>query len=553
MIRSLIKFSLFGGICFYSLLTLAGGITKTSELYNYTEDPSISTKVVVDLNSKGKEVSSSFYGAHIDSGSPAPAASLIKDLGIGMIRMGGNEYDVFNWKNGYAITESGLRPLPGFVNTAKILNDYQVPGVYQINLHGYQPELVNGKYVLKKTFTAASAAELIKTLNGTQKLGLVHFSLGNEPEQWYETHSQAGNTQAISADEYIQRYIEFALAIRKAQEEVNGDSNSIKLWGPEMSASWLDWNTGNFSKDCNWSGSVVGQVVCSYGNGAFKNFLPYFLDRVAKAEKDPKVNPRRYKLLDYFSFHYYATPRRKISDVGSIIADPDGNQWITKILESTQVLTNPNYVNTYDLSSYMNIKPDVFGRMKMWRDTYYPNAKLGLNEFALDSDYRSTRYHPIIRPLYLADVMASAAVQGIDFFNNFILNSAPGDNSAWAMIDGDRPTSLYYMYALFSNNFKGAVLNTTDNANDVVNSYAVDAGPYIQLALINKSPTDKKVQIYFKSDRVTKVATYLVPGWSSSVLKLEKHLPRTGGSFDVSQFGATEMDVVKDPKYDKYP
>ncbi|MFM6928482.1 MAG: glycoside hydrolase family 44 protein [Bdellovibrio sp.] len=553
MVQSLVKLSLFSGICFWSLLTLAEGITKTSEVYNYIDDPAVSTKVVIDLRSKGKEISSAFYGAHIDSGSPAPAASLIKDLGVGMIRMGGNEYDVFNWKNGYALTESGLRTLPGFVNTAKALNQYQVPGVYQINLHGYQPELVNDNYVLKRTFTASAAADLIKTLNGKQNLGLVHFSLGNEPEQWYETHSQAGNTQAISADEYIQRYIDFALAIRKAQEEVNGNPNSIKLWGPEMSASWLDWNTGNFAKDCQWHGTNIGQVVCSYGNGAFQNFLPYFLDRVAKAEKDPKVNPRHYKLLDYFSFHYYATLRTKISDVGSIIADPDGNQWISKILESTQVLTNPNYVNNYDMSSYRKIKSNVFGRMKMWRDTYYPSAKLSLNEFAVDSDYRSTRYHPIVRPLYMADVIASAATQGIDFFNNFILNSAPGDNSAWAMIDGDRPTNLYYMYALFSNNFKGAILNTADNANDVINSYAVDADPFIQLALINKSPTDKKVQIYFQSDRLMKVATHLVPGWSSSILKIDKRLPRNGGTLDVSQFGATEMAITKDPKYDKYP
>lgn len=232
MVPNLRKVVLFCGVFSCSLVTWAAGVSKSFEKYNYTEDANTPTKVLVNLQNKGKAVGSSFYGAHIDSSAPAPSIPMIRDLGIGMIRMGGNEYDVFNWKNGYAITLAGLRKLPGFNNTAKTLKGYGLTGVYQINLHGYQPEQQGSDYILKRTFTSDSAAELIKNLNGKQKLGLVNFSLGNEPEQWHETHPHAGETQAISADEYIDRYIEYAVAVRRAQEQVNGNPNSIKLWGP---------------------------------------------------------------------------------------------------------------------------------------------------------------------------------------------------------------------------------------------------------------------------------------------------------------------------------
>ncbi|HEX7676086.1 MAG TPA: glycoside hydrolase family 44 protein [Bdellovibrio sp.] len=551
-----LKILLFGTSFFATAMAYSSpGILKTSQSYNSTENSKIAGKVVIDLSKRGQTITSSFYGSHLDSFSQAPSPALVSELGIGQIRIGGNEYDVFNWKNNLSYTKTGLYNILGFVGTDALLRNYKVTGIYQINLLGYQPDIIGNNVVLENTFTDHSAYELIKTLNGELNLGIVNFSLGNEPEQWHETHSHTkafSPDSGISADEYITKYIKFAIAIRAAQEEINGNPNSIKIWGPEISSSWLDWNTGNFTKDCQWSDTVRGQVVCSYGGGSFHQFIPYFLYRLSKAEKDPAVNPKGYKLLDYFAFHYYPNFRTKIADTNSMITAPDGRQWVSKMLEATRALNDPTYINTVDLSTYKNTSPNIINRMKSWLASYYPNAKLALNEFAVDSDYRTTNYHPIVRPLYTADAVGIAATEGVSFFNNFVLNSAPGSMIPWTMLDGGtQKTNMFYMYALLSNNFKGTIVASDDNMGDLVNSYAADDGKAVNLVLINKSPTDRTVQIYLKSSSLKKMATYVVPGWSTSVLKIEKN-PTSGKGFEVNQFGAKEMGIQLDVNYSKF-
>jgi hypothetical protein len=542
-------------VVFAATTACSAGVTNLKQPYNSTENKAVVAKVIVDLSRRGQTIDSSFYGSHIDSFSPMPAANLVADLGIGQIRIGGNEYDVFNWKTNLAYTKTGIHNIVGFSAIANILRDYKLSGIYQINLHGFQPDLEGQNMVLKNSFTAASAYELVKTLNGQLKLGIVNFSLGNEFEQWHETHPHTKAYEpesGISADDYISKYIEFAVAIRQAQAEVNGNPNSIKIWGPEISSSWLDWNTGNFSRDCQWSPTVRGQVVCSYGEGKFTHFIPYFLDRLTKAEKDPAVNPKGYKLLDYFAFHYYPNFRTKISDINSIVTDPEGRQWVSKILESTRVLNDPTFINTIDISSYRNTSPNIIGRMRGWLKSYYPNAKLAINEFALDSDWRSTTYHPIVRPLYAADTVGIAAKEGISFFNNFILSSRAGSNIPWALLEGGtNKTSLFHTYTLFSKNFKGTVVAADDNMGDVINAYATDAGKIVNLVLINKSPSERAIQVYIKDGSTDKMATYVAPGWSTSVLKLEKNTWFSQG-YEVQRFGADEMGVAKDVNYSKF-
>ena len=552
-----LKALLFGSSLFITATACSSsGITKVNQPYNLIDSKAVPGKVIVDLSKKGQTITNSFYGSHMDSFSAPPSANLIAELGIGQIRIGGNEFDVFNWKNNLAYTKAGLRNLLGFTGTEVVLRNYKVTGIYQINLLGYQPEIESNSVLLKDSFDAQSAYELIKTLNGQLGLNIVNFSLGNEPEQWHETHAHTKAFDAesgISADDYINKYIAFAVAIRTAQAEINGNPNSIKIWGPEISSSWLDWNTGNFTKDCKWSDTVRGQVDCSYGDGSFHQFIPYFLYRIAKAEKDPQVNPKGYKLLDYFAFHYYPNFRTKISDINSMIVDPDGRQWVSKMLEATRTLNDPTYINTVDLSTYKNTSPNIINRMKGWLKSYYPNAKLALNEFAVDSDYRSVGYHPIVRPLYTADAVAIAAKEGVNFFNNFVLSSAPGTNIPWTMLDGGtQKTNLFYTYALLSNNFKGTIVAAEDNMGDVVNSYATETNQFINVTLINKSPLEKTVQIYLKGSINKKLATYVLPGWSTSVLKLEKNPGFLSRTFEVNRFGAKEMGIPLDVNYTKY-
>ncbi|MFN8370934.1 MAG: glycoside hydrolase family 44 protein [Bacteriovoracaceae bacterium] len=413
----------------------------------------------------------------------------------------------------------------------------------------------NGKYVLRNSFTAHSAYEMVKELNGKLKLGIVDFGLGNEFEQWHETHDSIWHKpeEGISADEYIAKFIEFAIAIRKAQEEVNGNPNSIKIWGPEVTGSWMDWNTSNFEKDCQWSDTVRGQVNCSYGNGSFDHFVPYFLYRLSIAEKDKTVNPRKYKLLDYFALHYYPNFRTKIDVIDSVIRGADGKQQVANILASTQVLNNPTFINTIDISSYRNFAPNILGRMNGWISAFYPNVKLAINEFAIDSDYRCVdNYHPIIRPLYLADVIGIAIKEKVSFFNNFILSSADQVKDPWTMLNNETErTSIFHMYKMYSANFKGNVLKVEDNMGDIVNAYATVSDKIINLAIVNKEPIEKAIQIYYKKgNSVQKSVTYKAPAWSTSMLKL-KVKADPSKSFEINQYGAKEMGIIIDKTYSK--
>ncbi len=535
----------------FILPTMAGavGITTYQGLFDRREDRTISSKITIDFSSRfgqvpGQIIDKNFYGSHVDSYSPIPAKALIDELQLGKLRVGGNEYDVFNWKLNKSVNASGeIINVPGLDTLAKTINNYGVGGIFQLNLTGYQPELIDNNYVVQRTFTPASAYELIKYLNGTMNLKITDLSLGNEFSIWNETHSKIWDTQdGISADDYIDRYIQYAIAVRSAQETVTGDPNSIKLWGPEISTSWTDWNTGNFTKDCAWT-DVKGRVLCSYGGGKFNNFVPYFLYRLKNAEGNRKLNPSGYKLLDYFSIHYYANFRTSIADPNSFITDSSGHQMVAAMLESTRVFSDPNFQNNYDLSSYKNYNPNILGRMKEWLKAGYPDAKLAINEFAVDSDYRTINYHPIVRPLYLADSIGIFAREGVAFFDQFLLSSQKEANLPWSMVNGGEKTNLFYMFKLFSNKFKGKVVPTKTNMGDLVNAYAVQDGNFVNLALVNKEPVERKMQIYVQNLMTKKLITYTIPGWSAAVLRFEKNPGLFAEKFEINEFGAKEMGI----------
>lgn len=527
-------------------------ITKSLGKYDRVEPSSVTSKIVVDLTKEGQVIDKNFYGSHLDSYSKMPTKEVVNELQLGKIRVGGNEFDVNNWKINKTVNSTLMvKDLFSFELISKTLSDYKVNGVFQINLTGFQPELVGQNYVIKRTFTASSAYEMVKYLNGILKLKIVDFSLGNEFSIWNETHSKLWPSKdGISANEYIDRYIDYAISIRKAQDEINGNPNSIKIWGPEISTSWTDWNTGNFSSDCQWT-DIAGQVSCTYGNGQFDHFLPYFLNRLKLAESDSAINPKKYKLLDYLSIHYYPNFRTKISDPASVIVDSEGHQLIAEMLESTRLLNDQEFVNTIDYSSYRNFKPNILGRMNDWINKYYPSAKLTINEFAVDSSYKSNYYHPIVRPLYLADSIGIFTKEKVVFLNQFQLSSDAGANLPWTMVEGDVKKDMFYMYKLFTNNFKGTIVNVEDSFGDTVNAYAAVLNDTVNLAIVNKEPVDKTVKIYLKDGAIKKVATYLIPAWSSSILKLDKNQGSSMKDFEILQFGAKEMRITVDEVYKK--
>jgi hypothetical protein len=537
----------------FQAVASANGIKNTEDAYDLTEDSSIDDKITVHLNDTGQVITKAFYGSQLDSGSPVPLQSLLDELQLGMLRIGGNEYDVFNWKTKKTIASNGeIRTINGFEDLANSLKQYKIDGIFQVNLTGFEPQASVTGNSNKRTFTPQSAYEMVKYLNGNLHLNISNFCLGNEFSIWHETHSQVWPTKdGISADEFIDRYIDYVVAIKRAQKEISGNPDDIKIWGPEISTSWLDWNTGNFSQDCDWS-NIPGQVVCSYGKGKFDHFIPYFLNRLKIAENDKIINPSGFKLLDYLTIHYYPNFRTKISDPHSVITNETGRQLVAEILEATRVLNDTTYINNIDISSFRKIGPNIIGRTNDWIKKNYPGAKLAINEFAVDSDYRSNSYHPIIRQLYMADSLGILANENVAFVNQFILSSDKATDVPWSMIaNGNERQNLFYMYKMYTNYFKGTVLKVDDSFGDVVNAYATSEGDLVKLVIVNKDPMARKVKIYLEDGSSKKIATYSIPGWSTSVMVIDKTQAIPSRKYGVYQYGAIEMGIPLDLSYTK--
>lgn len=530
----------------------SSNISNTDQYYNNKEDPTISDTLTVDLSKGYQKLDKQFFGSHIDTYSELPEKALVDELQLGKIRVGGNEFDVYNWDHCKMVNHQGqIKDAPCLETLAGTMAKYNVDAIFQVNLSGYQPVLKDGNYVIERSFTPDAAYQMIKHLKGTKKLTINHVSLGNEFSIWNETHPKVWKSEdAISANDYIDIYIKYAIAVRKAQEELNGNPNSIKLWGPEMTSSWYDWNTGNFAQDCKWT-EIKGQVKCSYGNGKFDNFIPYFLNRIKTAESDKAINPKKYKLLDFLSIHYYPNFRTKSSDPRTIITDESGKQLVAEMLDSTRVWNDPTFVNKYDITSYRNFKPNIINRFKDWMSKYYPDAKLTINEYAVDSDYRTHNYHPVVRPLFLADSIGIFAREGIAYFNHFDLSTPANSTLPWSLIEGGERTHLFNVFKLFSTNLKGDVVNVEDNIGPDLNAYATIDKSIITVAIVNKAPVNKKIKLYTKEFLKRKYLDYEVPAWSVSILKLDKNSHSKNDKFSVQVYGAKEMGVAIDPSYER--
>lgn len=544
---------------FFIFQAKSSGVESYLLSVNTTVQKELSGEITInpDTSIIGHKISDSFFGSHLSIDVPFPNEDIVKKLNLGYIRLGGNEFDTYNWENSRLHTYDGIRHVPTLDQFSKLFKQYGVEGVFQMNMNEFMPIYEEGQYVVRKIGAAESARRMITKLNGDYAAGIRYISLGNEFAQWHETHKrfwEPGEDNGITADDYIERFIKYAIAVREGQEAATGNANDIKIWGPEMSASFFDWQTGNFITDCEWGGPVG--VLCSYGNGEFDHFLPYFAYRLAQAENDPQLNPKGYKLLDVFSIHYYPNFRTDISDVNSIVKDENGKQRIREILASTQLLHNPDFTNLYDISSLRRFQPNVLNRMKKWINDYYPDVEWAVNEFSVDSDYRSFAYHPIIRPLYMADFIGILAQFKFNRMNLFLLNTQFPIDLPWAIIRDNQPTSSYHMYKLFTDYFKGDLIPSEDNLGDVVNSYSLidEINQKVRVFIINKDAKEHNVAIKYPLNNwlgisnISKIANVNLAAWSVTVMEFDKII-NSSSAIKVYEYGAKQMGVEVDPYF----
>ncbi|WP_413580660.1 glycoside hydrolase family 44 protein [Bdellovibrio sp. HCB288] len=494
--------------------------------------------VVVDTNNKnGIFIAKSFYGADTNGFSRLPKTHLVTPLNLNYVKFGGNLHSVYNWDlNMYLESITGIQKVysPLATRIELVQQGYKATPMFQVNMMGPQPDYnSNGHLKMMNTADETHAANAIRYLNGQKGLGVKHILMGNEPWDSQDVHGVA----IPSADEYIAKYIKYAIALRDAQESISGNANDLKLWGPETAQGWANWQTTH-PADCTVNYQVPGHYVCSYGAGQFSEFIPYFLNRLAAAEQDRTINPKGYKLLDYLTWHYYPLFRSQFADSESVIKDTTGRQNVAGMLESVNLWTSWDYINKYDSASPKDMAPHIVQKFQGWRDNFYPSAKIAVTEFGVDST-ENVEYHPIVRPLYLADLVARVGEAGVNTFVNSFLQGARGGD-AWGMINGERKTRLYHVFSLFSNNYLGQVVSSTDTYGDSVNVYSVKTNNGTNIILVNKDTVAHNPKLNVQGSKGSANLTSLVlPAWSVTVVTV----PDGRGDVLVQQYGAKEMGI----------
>ena len=521
------------------------GITEFNIPFGY-KLPVRNIDGVVNVNldqseSAGKTINSSFYGADNKGFSKLPSPSVVNQLGLGFIKFGGNLNSTYNWELDayYDIYTNNISyvyaPLERRLRAVR--EQYRVDAAFQVNLLGWQPELGrDGVLRVENTADQDHAANAVRFINGQKKLGVKYIIIGNEPFLSESTHNQP----IPSADEYIEKFIDYAYAIREAQLQVNGRPNSIEIWGPEIATGWTGFQTTH-PDDCTIDYSVAETMVCSYGNGQFSEFIPYFLSKLAEFESDTKANPKGFKLLDRLTLHYYPLFRTSFADTNSIITNSNGEQNVQGMLESTNLWDSENYINRFDTASPRGVAPQILPRFKEWAQQNYPNVKIAVTEFGIDSA-EEIAYHPIVRPLYLADMVPRLAKSGIDGFVHSFLQAGSANFSQWALINGEEKSPLFYTYSLYTRMFKGQVLVSSETYGDEVNSYTVRNGDKINVFLVNKNTRAHNTAVRFSRNGVNEqeVAEVSLPAWSVTVLSV----PTTESSeINVYRYGAQEMGL----------
>ncbi|MGE5084773.1 MAG: glycoside hydrolase family 44 protein [Bacillota bacterium] len=512
-------------------------ITFTISLLAIAAQAAFDGNIVVDTNSKnGIKISKEYYGVDSNGFARLPRPDYIVPLGVGYVKFGGSLHSVYNWDlNMYLDSISGIQTVYSPLDTRiqYVQDSYKSTPMFQVNMLGRQPAYdSSGNLRMMNTADSVHAANAIKFINGQKALGLKHILMGNEPFLENEVHG----VEIPSADEYIDKYIQYALALREAQESISGNSNDIQLWGPELATGWTGWQTTH-PHDCTENYKVPGGYSCSYGGGKFTEFIPYFLSRLAEAERDSKVNPKGYKLLDVLTWHYYPLFRTRFADKDSVIKTPQGQQNVAGMLESVNLWNDVTYINKYDAASPKGITPRVVQRFQGWRNKYYPTALIAVTEFGIDSVI-NINYHPIVRPLYLADLIGRIGSEGVDTFVNSFLQGSRG-NDFWGMVVNEERTPLYWVYRMFSNNFLGEIVKTSDSYGDMVNAYAVKTETGTNVMIVNKDVVTHSPSLSLGG----KVSQLTLPPWSLTVVIV----PDDGSAIKTQTYGAKEMGIKVNP------
>ena len=406
----------------------------------------------------GFPISPHIYG--INFADPA----LVAELGLGLVRWGGNATTRYNWQldtsnrasdwffenipndvpvsqlpesstaNGFVSDSRGAgadvimtMPLIGW--TPK---DRTYAGCsFRVSVYGAQqstdpwaPDCGNGRRPdgslitgnnpndastpIDESFVTAWVNHL-SSLHGSAAQGGVRFySLDNEPMLWNSTHRDVYPAPA-SYDELRNRTLQYAAAIKGA--DPTAQTLGPVVWG---------WTAYFYSALDVAAGGAWWQNPLDRNAHGGTPFIPWYLQQMAAYEQQHGS-----RLLDYLDLHYY--PQAP----GVTLSNDTSSSTQALRLRSTRALWDPTYVDESWIGEPVRLLP----RMREWVDQNYPGTRLALTE------YNWGAFGHINGALAQADVLGIFGREGLDLA------------TLWVQPDSEDPVA--YAFRMYRN-YNGA-------------------------------------------------------------------------------------------------
>ncbi len=204
-------------------------------------------------------------------------------------------------------------------------------------------------------------AKWISALRAKDRLlasrSVLMYILDNEPSLWSEVHRDV-HPQPLTQDELLDRTVQYATAIRKADPET-------PIAGP---AEW-GWTGYFFSGRDREVGTELRPDRRAHGDIPL---VAWYLKKLAEREKTAGG-----RLLDVLDLHFYPQGERIFGT--NARTDAEG---AALRLRSTRALWDPDYVD----ESWIHEPVRLIPRMREWVAQNYPGTKTSIGEWSFGAD-----------------------------------------------------------------------------------------------------------------------------------------------------------------------
>lgn len=344
------------------------------------------TDVVFDIGAQlaGTPISPLIYGSNSNRNLATNRQTVL--------RMGGNRWTAYNWENNYSnagrdycfendnylsnSTSPGAAVTPTIdqataagaaaIVTVPILDYVAADNVQGCNDVRNSPNYLATRFKQSKAVKGSAFAatpdagdgfvyqdEFVNWLKTNKPSANIYYSLDNEPDLWFDTHSEI-HPAAVTYAELAQRNITYAKAIKNV-------SVSAKVIGP-VNYGWLGMENLQNASDA-----------------AGRNFIEFYLDQMKAADT---ANGKR--LIDLLDVHYYSEATGggiRVNDTDPAHL-PNSASVVAARVQAPRSLWDPSYIENSWITSCcsggaINLLPKMQGRIA----AHYPGTGIAMTEW----------------------------------------------------------------------------------------------------------------------------------------------------------------------------